>query len=131
MFGALVVMVMMSGGLSVTPGLGGCRMVSGRVILNAGVSLNAVVTIRKISTTSSTSMSDTMMTEGARRRLWPEKFIANSSFVSALALSRSGCVIVLAQEFVADRFQLHGQVLDFLAVIAPRDKCRDGDEQPQ
>ena len=38
--------------------------------------------------------------------------------------------IVLAQEFVADRFHLDGQRLHFLVVIAPGDQRRDGNQKP-
>ena len=61
-------MLTTNGGFSFAPDFCPCED-SGSASFNAGCCLNVVVTIRKISSTMSTSTNATMMTAGALRRL--------------------------------------------------------------
>src|SRR3984885_2960537 len=111
-------MVTTSGGFSFAPGLSAC-VDSGSTRCSGGACLKVVVTSRKITSTISTSISATMMTAGAVRRLRMRNLIACSFLVAVLA----------ADEFVAERFHLHGEHLDLFAEITPRHQRRNGDEQ--
>src|SRR5262245_55760674 len=92
--------------------------------------LNVVDTIKKMSTTSSTSMSDTMMTEGVRRRLFLTKFMR---LLDASLRQRSNIIVfgavMFAQEFVAKIFHFDAEILDLLRVVIPADQGRNRDQQ--
>ena len=112
-------LTMKGGSLVVKPSFRACDD-SGNASRSAGCCLNVVVTIRKISSTISTSTSATMMIVGALRRLRMRKrMVRICSFPAVLP----------PDEIVAERLHLDGEHLDLFAEITPGDERRDGDEQ--
>src|SRR5688572_4404633 len=111
-------MLTMSGAVSSAPDFLACDD-SGSARRSAGCCLNVVVTIRKISITMRISISATMMTVGAPRRLRMKKrMLLGDQFP-----------VLPANEFVTQRFHLHGEGLNLLRVIAPRNQGRNGNQQ--
>src|SRR5258706_10696943 len=114
---ALDVMFTMNGGSLVAPSFWDCED-SGRASFRADCCLNVVVTIRKISSTMSTSTSATMMIVGVLRRLRTRKCMVGANLFLV--------PILPTDEVIAERLHLHGEHLNLFAEITPRDERRDG-----